>query len=279
MYRRRLSFLSLLLILSLANALTAQTARRPLKLDDMTRFRNVSDPQVSPDGKWVAYVVNTTDAKDDKSNSHIWMIGIDGEQRSPNHFQSGKRKFAALVAGWQVSFVYFFSSRQSARQPGLAARSKWRRSDASSPRSKAGCKVTSGHRMESVWRSSSEIRIRRPKPDHRLNQARHRAFQNPSSSIVTGIKQDGQGYLLTGRHTFIYIFDIETKKLDRLTKSKWDESSPAWSPDGTRIAFMSNHSDDPDRDPSAQLYVAEAKPGSTEKQLTPERSSRWTLAA
>ena len=81
-------------------------------------------------------------------------------------------------------------------------------------------------------------------------------------------KQDGQGYLLSGRHTYIYLFEVETKKLDRLTKSKWDESSPAWSPDGARIAFMSNHADDPDRDPAAQLYVVDAKPGSTEKRLT-----------
>jgi dipeptidyl aminopeptidase/acylaminoacyl peptidase len=81
-------------------------------------------------------------------------------------------------------------------------------------------------------------------------------------------KQDVQGYLLSGRHTYIYLFDIATKKLDRLTKSKWDESSPSWSPDSTRIAFMSNHGDDPDRDPAAQLYVAEAKAGATEKLLT-----------
>ena len=53
----------------------------------------------------------------------------------------------------------------------------------------------------------------------------------------------------------------------------------SWSPDGTRIAFMSNHADDPDRDPAAQLYVADAKPGSTEKQLTTDGDSRRTLAA
>src|SRR5206468_11677308 len=53
-----------------------------------------------------------------------------------------------------------------------------------------------------------------------------------------------------------------------LTKSKWDESSVSWSPDGTRIAFMSNHADDPDRDPSAQLFVADAQYAATEKLLT-----------
>ena len=78
MNRRRLSCLSLLLIFALSYAHVAQTARRPLKVEDMTRFRNVGDPQISPDGQWVAYVVNTTDAKEDKSNSHIWMINIDG---------------------------------------------------------------------------------------------------------------------------------------------------------------------------------------------------------
>jgi len=82
-------------------------------------------------------------------------------------------------------------------------------------------------------------------------------------------KQDGQGYLLSNRHSYIYLYDIAAKKLDRLTKGKMDESSPSWSPDGARIAFTSNRNADPDREPSFQLYVADAKAGATEKQVTP----------
>jgi dipeptidyl aminopeptidase/acylaminoacyl peptidase len=82
-------------------------------------------------------------------------------------------------------------------------------------------------------------------------------------------KQDGQGYLLSGRHSFVYLFDIASKKLERLTTGKRDESGPAWSPDGTRIAFLSNRSEDPDREPSSQVFVAEAKPAAIETALTP----------
>ncbi|HEX5966175.1 MAG TPA: hypothetical protein VFY51_09585, partial [Pyrinomonadaceae bacterium] len=78
MLRRRQSLISLFLLVALAAATAAQTARRPLKVEDFSRLRNVSDPQVSPDGNWVAYVVSTTDEKADRSNSHIWMVNIDG---------------------------------------------------------------------------------------------------------------------------------------------------------------------------------------------------------
>src|SRR5882724_12027150 len=68
----------LLLILAFASVVLAQTARRPLKIDDIARLRDVRDPQVSPDGRWVAYVVGAVDTKEDKTNSHIWMVSSDG---------------------------------------------------------------------------------------------------------------------------------------------------------------------------------------------------------
>ncbi|MFN2533077.1 MAG: TolB family protein, partial [Pyrinomonadaceae bacterium] len=72
------SFVFVVLI-AFVPVLFAQTARHHLTLDDLTRIREVRDPEISPDGKWVAYVVSTTNTKDDKSNSHIWLVGVDGE--------------------------------------------------------------------------------------------------------------------------------------------------------------------------------------------------------
>jgi hypothetical protein len=45
----------LVLLLHSHSPLDAQTSKRTLNLDDMLRLKEVRDPQVSPDGKWVAY--------------------------------------------------------------------------------------------------------------------------------------------------------------------------------------------------------------------------------
>jgi Tol biopolymer transport system component len=43
----------------------------------------VTVPQVSPDGKWVAYVVSTNDRGADETRSAIWMVSWDGTQQIP----------------------------------------------------------------------------------------------------------------------------------------------------------------------------------------------------
>jgi dipeptidyl aminopeptidase/acylaminoacyl peptidase len=241
-----------------------------MKLDDLSRFRNVSDPQISPDGKLVAYTVNTTDVKEDKSNTHIWMVGIDGSNdRQITFSQDSENSPRWSPDGRYLSFT---SSR-----PGKARGNQVWLLDRNGGEAMQLTELK-GRLQGYEWSPDSKrlaLLIGDPDPE-----ADPGPSPQPGASATPRVpkpividryryKQDGQGYLLSGRHTYIYLYDIASKKLDRLTKSKWDESSPAWSPDGTRIAFMSNHTDDPDRDPAAQLYVVDATPGSTEKQLTP----------
>src|SRR5437867_3304677 len=78
MTSKKLSLL-LLIVSAFALVVSAQTARHPLKLDDLARFRNVGDPQISTDGQWLAYTVSTIDAKEDKGSTHIWLASYDGK--------------------------------------------------------------------------------------------------------------------------------------------------------------------------------------------------------
>jgi dipeptidyl aminopeptidase/acylaminoacyl peptidase len=65
--------------------LRAEARKRPMTIDDLYRFKRVADPQISPDGKTVAYVVGTVDLKGNRSSSNIWLAPT-----SKNTIEKGK---------------------------------------------------------------------------------------------------------------------------------------------------------------------------------------------
>ncbi|HLI92149.1 MAG TPA: hypothetical protein VKU83_01005, partial [Puia sp.] len=54
--------------------------KRPIRPADLYRLPGISDPQPSPDGKWISYTLSTIDSLKDTRNSDIWMISWDGTQ-------------------------------------------------------------------------------------------------------------------------------------------------------------------------------------------------------
>src|SRR5437588_8336300 len=52
--------------------------QRSMKLDDLFLIRRVADPQISPDGQWVAYTVTEVDKADNTTQSDIWLVPLAG---------------------------------------------------------------------------------------------------------------------------------------------------------------------------------------------------------
>lgn len=66
------------LLLCAALATTANAAPRPWTMDDILAVRTVTDPQVSPDGSRVAYVISELNADGSDYNTDIWLVSTDG---------------------------------------------------------------------------------------------------------------------------------------------------------------------------------------------------------
>ena len=260
-------FTTLFAVVASVGIASAQGGKRPLSLDDLGKLKEVRDPQCAPDGKSVAFVVSQIDVKEDKGgNSHIWTVGVDG--KNERQLTSSTDAESTPRFSPDGKYLSFTSSR-----PGKAKGNQVWLLDRSGGEAFQLTEVK-GRLQGYEWSPDSKrlaLIVGDPDPDAPETPDPKKA---PKPIVIDRykFKQDVQGYLLSGRHTYIYLFDIATKSFDRLTKAKADEASPSWSPDGTRVAFMSNRHEDPDREPSSQLFVVDAKKESVEKALTPETS-------
>ncbi len=108
-------------------------AKRRFQPDDLFRLKIVSDPQISPDGRLVAYVVTWPDRADDETRSSVYLAVMDG--RTPaRRFTHGKKDHSPRWSpdGTQLAFVadrgeknQLFVAPMDGGEARQVTRSKW----------------------------------------------------------------------------------------------------------------------------------------------------------
>ena len=252
-----------LVTLSLARGVGAQTpgatagaptpAPRPIGVADLLQLRDVSDPQLTPDGAWVAYTVSSADSAEDKQHTAVWMTSWDGTRTL--RLTTAKQGESAPRWSPDGRWLAFLSNREDEHtQLWLLDRSGGEGRKLSSLAGDVEDYVWApdGKRLALVVETADTAKPKTPPP------------------IVIDrfqFKQDEAGYLEKQRH-HLYVLDVATGTATILTPGDYDEFLPAWSPDGRSLAFVSKRRPRADRDNNWDLYVIDAAPGGAPRPLT-----------
>lgn len=240
------------------------SSRRSIAIDDIYRMQEVGTPQMSPDGKWIAYTVTSVNREADQRHSSVWMVNWEGTQ----DLQLTYSTESASSPRWSPDgrYLSFLSSHGSEgkKQVWLLDRRGGEARQLTQVK-----ESLSGY----AWSPDGRRLVLKMSPSEDDSSAAPSSGATPKAPKPIVIdryhfKEDGEGYLTAASNTQLYLFDVETKKLDPLTADrKFDDSDPVWSPDGTRIAYVSNHDTDPDQSDNDKIFLIEAHPGATPKEL------------
>jgi dipeptidyl aminopeptidase/acylaminoacyl peptidase len=226
-------------------------AKRRIKVEDLRRFKFVSDPQISPDGSMIAFVLSAVEHEEDRYDRHIWMA------------ETGTGALYQFTHG-QGSDT---SPRWSPDGSKLLFLSRGRE-----PEKKTQLYVIPLRGGEATPVAETDEGVGSPKwaPNGRdiLFTSRVWTDEKPEDTDVKVIKRirykfNAMGYF-EGRRTHLFTVR-QGRKPRQLTDGEYDVEYAQWSPDGKEIAFITSMEPDADTTRVRDIYEVPAKGGDPEK--------------
>jgi dipeptidyl aminopeptidase/acylaminoacyl peptidase len=223
---------------------TSATEKRALRSEDLLALRVITDARISPDGRFVAYVVKRADLEKNGYSSAIYLAATEGGE--PRQLTAGTGRDSAprwSPDGRQLAFI---SDRGGSAQLYLLSLDGGEARQITDLEFGVGSPAWSpaGDRLAVVSAAGSDTgAVARDLPGgtiRRITRLRYR-FD------VVGYADDRFGQ--------VWIVPVADGEPWQLTRGAHNHATPAWSPDGQRLAFVANREDEADLGFRSQLYV------------------------
>jgi dipeptidyl aminopeptidase/acylaminoacyl peptidase len=228
--------------LTLCAVYAGAAPKRGLEVEDFDRLAAVDGVVCSRDGGEIAYTVEQSDADSDERKTAVWMVDSDGKH--DRRLTEPKESAANPKFSPDGRYISYVAARAGDAKPQIYLLD------------------LGGGEPQAVTGVDGDIADYAWSPDARTlvvsMSAGEGGAKTPPPIVIDRLhfKEDVAGYLTAKDRKQLYLVDVSTPELTPLTLDKrFDDTLPAWSPDGKMVAFFSTRDSDPDRTGKLELYL------------------------
>ena len=263
-----------LAVFSLAPSAFAQT--RGVTAEDYYSFETLSDPRFSPDGATIAYVITTIDEKQNRRRSTIWSVPADGG-REPVALTSPVMSSNSPRWSPDGETLAFLSARVA---PGDAS------TDA--PRTQVWLLPLGGGEPTRLTNLTNGVSSFQWSPDGTRLVAVSRSGPSDTAKSASDVRHylhadykfNDTGWF-DDKRSHLWVVDVASGRATQITSGdEWNDTDPQWSPDGKKIAFVSDRTGKAfDESQNTDVWVIDASGGPLTKISDHEQgdtSPRWS---
>ncbi|MGD8832517.1 MAG: S9 family peptidase [Pseudomonadales bacterium] len=245
-----------LLVLTLITTAAAAESATPFEPMDVFELEWASNPQVSPDGRTIAYSRNGYDVMTDRPVSRIWLVASDGSRQRPLIDANG----GGAVWSPDGGRIAFLSDEDG--DPEIFMH--WVADNRTASITRLTQKPSNLHfSPDGRWLAFSMFEPADEEPLVKPPKAPEGAEWAPAFKVYDDVvyRVDGQGYLKPG-FTHVYVVPATGGSPRRITSGDFDHGAFAWSADGTAIIVSANRRPDWQLEPlDSDLYQVSVDTG------------------
>ena len=223
---------------------------RRLSIEDLTSLAIPEQPALSPDGTDLAYVLRTVDADADRTVRQLWLAR-DGAE--PRQLTRGRADFAPAWSPDGGTLAFLRAEEGKPPQVWLLPAAGGEPEPLTTLPLGAGAPVWSPDGGRLAFSAAVDLVAAAGEDD----AARAKRAHAPVVADRLDYQADGAGLLRTMRK-HVHVVDVATRACRQVTDGDWHAGDPAWSPDGTRLAFAAGTAPDADLTYRAPVYVIDA---------------------